>query len=391
MNREETKTLQAFLNANGQNVGRIDGHLGPKTTRALQAFLTSNGFPEVGTVDGVWGSKTARAYSAAKAKGLFSGTQKAPAAVAPAAVARPSSAHGWDYGFAARHRPVNGKPMINSAELLSDSVGHGGANRPDDVKKVQKLLAVEPDGVVGPVTRRGIRDYQKSSGLRVTGRFEQGPIPERASRSARSGQTSGRSTQPDRVAMPEGTKFIYVDLGSQMLVAFQGPEITHCFPCVTGAKSSPTKPGQGKIYRKQKIYRSVKYKAQMNYALFFRTYGEAIHASYVPEDLEFLGLSVREWVPNKIAQRARRYARTLLGQDEGVFGSRGCVGLAEEDAIELFDWTPFHMRVELGVVPWEQFAQRHTAAQAATRVATTGALSEPPAVSRRETTFTGRW
>jgi hypothetical protein len=104
---------------------------------------------------------------------------------------------------------------------------------------------------------------------------------------------------------PAGKKKIRVLLGKQVLYAFQGSKQVFEFDCVTGASDHPTTIGMYHIMRKDRIHRSTKYNAQMNYAMFFSSDGKAIH--------QYHGL-----VPLAVVRVAK----------SGVsdwFGSHGCV------------------------------------------------------------------
>ena len=73
-------------------------------------------------------------------------------------------------------------------------------------------------------------------------------------------------------------KQIIVDLDDQVLYAYDGPNRTYEFDCTSGDSSHHTaiRPSLFQISRKEKIYRSKKYDAQMNYAMFFSDDGKAI-------------------------------------------------------------------------------------------------------------------
>ena len=85
---------------------------------------------------------------------------------------------------------------------------------------------------------------------------------------------------------------------------------------MTGDQDHPTNPGVFKIFKKNRIHRSSKYDAQMNYAMFFERDGKAIHQYHGPFTLT-------------------RLAKTALSDR---FGSHGCVRLEESNARTLFDW-----------------------------------------------------
>ncbi|MFO0977355.1 MAG: L,D-transpeptidase [Planctomycetaceae bacterium] len=118
-------------------------------------------------------------------------------------------------------------------------------------------------------------------------------------------------------------KKIFVDLSRQKLYAFDGNVLFQQYNCVSGDNENPTTPGSHKVYRKHKKYRSKKYNAQMDYAMFFHG-GEAIHESHVVVVMSY----------GRVALRA-----IGLG-DQDPFGSHGCVRLQSSAAEELFNWTP---------------------------------------------------
>ena len=113
-------------------------------------------------------------------------------------------------------------------------------------------------------------------------------------------------------------KRIVVDITSQILRAYSGSKLTYDFEAITGAEGHRTTPGNYSILRKQQVAYSRKYGAQMNWAMFFDTDGKAIHQYHG----WFWGARTgKEWISD-------------------WFGSHGCVRLKEEDAQELFGWTP---------------------------------------------------
>lgn len=113
-------------------------------------------------------------------------------------------------------------------------------------------------------------------------------------------------------------KEIRVFLEERLLEAYEDGKLKYQFECIIGTDDHPTLPGKFQIFRKQKICRSVKYNAQMNYAMFFEADGKAIHQYHWNFALAR--------VANQVAS--------------GAFGSHGCVRLKEEDVAVLFDWAP---------------------------------------------------
>lgn len=142
--------------------------------------------------------------------------------------------------------------------------------------------------------------------------------------------------KPDGLISPNGNtiyflggvrksgKQIIADLGDQKLYAFDGSVKQFEFHCASGDSKSPTavKPELFSIMRKHKDYRSRKYDAPMDYAMFFTYDGKAIHQSTAVAVTSFL-------------------------KDMGMnyFGSHGCIRLSESDASKLFGWTPMNTPV----------------------------------------------
>jgi lipoprotein-anchoring transpeptidase ErfK/SrfK len=120
------------------------------------------------------------------------------------------------------------------------------------------------------------------------------------------------------------TKRIVVKLDRQVLLALEGKSAVHEFDCATGADTHATKPGLFTIHRKHRYYRSRKYDAQMNFALFFSRDGKAIHESMAVGPTSYL-----------------RY----LGVTS--LGSHGCVRLASKDAEVIFNWAPVGTQVSV--------------------------------------------
>ena len=109
-------------------------------------------------------------------------------------------------------------------------------------------------------------------------------------------------------------KTIIVNLHRQVLDAYNKSSRTYHFNCASGDSSHPTPPGYYKIQRKEKVYRSKTYDAQMNYAMFFHR-GYAIHMAHAVGITSYL----KTW-----------------GFDS--MGSHGCVRLPEDNAAALFNW-----------------------------------------------------
>jgi lipoprotein-anchoring transpeptidase ErfK/SrfK len=93
---------------------------------------------------------------------------------------------------------------------------------------------------------------------------------------------------------------------------------------MTGASDHPTERGQFVVLRKREQYRSRRYDADMNFAMFFSEDGKAIHMYHGPFQVT-------------------RFMKSM----SGWFGSHGCVRLEESDARTLFYWTPSRTPIEI--------------------------------------------
>jgi lipoprotein-anchoring transpeptidase ErfK/SrfK len=123
-------------------------------------------------------------------------------------------------------------------------------------------------------------------------------------------------------------KAIFVDLRRQILYAYDGARLVYRFDCVSGDRDHTTTPGTHTIGRKHRIYRSRRYGAQMNYAMFFHG-GEAIHEANAVLPMSHIRTALR-----------------AVGMEESdPFGSHGCVRLEQNQARMLFEWTPPGTRV----------------------------------------------
>lgn len=120
-------------------------------------------------------------------------------------------------------------------------------------------------------------------------------------------------------------KTIKVSLGRQILVAYDGTKEMFKFDCATGDEDHPTDPGRFTIFKKDRKHFSQKYKAQMDYAMFFTRDGKAIHMSHLVGPISLL---------------------KSIGLNS--FGSHGCVRLSESDAAALFGWAPLQTVVFVG-------------------------------------------
>lgn len=121
-------------------------------------------------------------------------------------------------------------------------------------------------------------------------------------------------------------KRIEVSLADQVLTAIEDGKTAHRFDCVTGDDDHPTTAGSWMIHRKHRTYRSKKYNAQMDYAMFYHN-GEAIHQYHGP-----IPISVLKVIKRNVT---------------GWIGSHGCVRLSRADAETLFEWAPMKTKVKI--------------------------------------------
>jgi lipoprotein-anchoring transpeptidase ErfK/SrfK len=117
-------------------------------------------------------------------------------------------------------------------------------------------------------------------------------------------------------ALADGKK-ILVNVGQQKLYAVQANKLVYEFDVVTGKPGKETTVGDYRVFRKVKDYTSKTYGSPMPFSMFFSEDGKAIHAT--------------SWAV------LRSYLHAYLTES---VGSMGCVGLTEEDAAELYKWTP---------------------------------------------------
>jgi lipoprotein-anchoring transpeptidase ErfK/SrfK len=119
---------------------------------------------------------------------------------------------------------------------------------------------------------------------------------------------------------------IVVDLRAQTVAAYEGGTLFHACECVTGDAAHPTPVGRYKVLRREHPYTSHTYNVPMNYALFFKGTGEALHQYHGPAPWGLL-----------------RIGRTLTS----AVGSHGCVRLQESDARKLYHWARVGTTVEI--------------------------------------------
>ena len=121
-------------------------------------------------------------------------------------------------------------------------------------------------------------------------------------------------------------KSILVELQARRVTASEGDTVFHSCECVPGDVSHRTPVGKFHIIRKQHPYVSHTYHVPMNYAMFFKNTGEALHQYHGPLPWWALrmGRNMSDW-----------------------FGSHGCVRLQEADAKQLYEWAPMGTPVEV--------------------------------------------
>jgi hypothetical protein len=205
---------------------------------------------------------------------------------------------------------------------IRGSVGKGGTNNKDDMDVVLELLRV----------RRGEAWYESKIGTLVVPDAKDPKLVEKLAAVILTFQAKAQEVKaPDGLVVPNGNtilflgglrgsgKQIIVDQNDQLLHAYDGGRQAFKFDCASGDSKHATSvhPSIFSVTRKEKIYRSKKYDAQMNYAMFFSDDGKAIHQSNA------VGLTsvLKSWGMN-------------------YFGSHGCVRLTENEAAKMFEWTP---------------------------------------------------
>ena len=112
-------------------------------------------------------------------------------------------------------------------------------------------------------------------------------------------------------------KEIHVDIEHQTLAAIENGKEIYKFDVVTGRDGKETTAGRYSIFRKEKKYTSKTYGSEMPYTMFFSADGKAIHGTQMTV--------------------LRSYLHSYLTES---VGSKGCVGLIDDDAKALFEWTP---------------------------------------------------
>jgi lipoprotein-anchoring transpeptidase ErfK/SrfK len=121
----------------------------------------------------------------------------------------------------------------------------------------------------------------------------------------------------DEKAKAQPKKEIRVNVDEQTLAALENGEPVYTFDIVSGRPEKETLVGTFKIFRKHEKYTSKTYGSEMPYTMFFTDDGKAIHGTNMAT--------------------LRSYLHTYLTES---VGSQGCVGLTDDNAKLLFDWTP---------------------------------------------------
>ncbi|WP_444930136.1 L,D-transpeptidase [Microbulbifer sp. SSSA002] len=219
------------------------------------------------------------------------------------------------------------KYTIGTTNYIFNRVGKGGVNSSADIRSIISLLE----------NRKKDPYYQeKLHGLKIPNPFSSNIIRELTQCISDFQASIQGSKKVDGAVDPAGSTILYlggvrltgkhiiVDLDHQNLYAYNGKNKIYEFHCASGDKGHPTaiKPSLHYIYRKHKEYRSRKYDAQMDYAMFFTKDGKAIHQSNAVSVTSFL---------------------KFFGADS--LGSHGCVRLSEDDAKKLFSWSPMNTPV----------------------------------------------
>ncbi len=112
-------------------------------------------------------------------------------------------------------------------------------------------------------------------------------------------------------------KRITVDLDNQLLKAYSGEELVFDYHAVTGSCAKWTHPGNYQVDRKVEDYVSQTYDVPMPYTMFFTDDGKAIHGTSFATIRSFLHVYISDKV-----------------------GSKGCVGISNSNARELYEWAP---------------------------------------------------
>jgi lipoprotein-anchoring transpeptidase ErfK/SrfK len=150
-------------------------------------------------------------------------------------------------------------------------------------------------------------------------------------------------------------KKITVDISNQRLQALYAGSVIYDFPCVTGDVKHPTPKGKFKVIKKERIYRSKTYDAQMNYALQITNTGIYIHESYNysehPDQQSFLAKAISDTTATSVSRMRAWFPSVQKAEVKvgniNLIGSHGCIRLAHSDAVKLFDWADVGSEVEV--------------------------------------------
>jgi hypothetical protein len=210
---------------------------------------------------------------------------------------------------------------------IQHSVGKGGVNSQTDLRVIIDLLNER---------KKDSYYFQKMNTIKIPKPYSKNLAIEITQCIYEFQKEIQKLNNPDGLVSPSGNtilflggvrnqgKHIIVDIDDQNLYAFNGSIKVHSYYCATGDKKHPTaiEPSLHRVFRKHEDYTSKKYNAPMDYAMFFTHDGKAIHQSSA------VGI-------------------TSLLKDLGFdsLGSKGCVRLSEDNAKELFNWTPMNTPV----------------------------------------------
>ncbi len=217
--------------------------------------------------------------------------------------------------------------MGYNMKAIASSVGLGGKNDKNDIVTIIHLLSLR---------KKDSYYNKKIAQIKIPNIKSKTLLTDLESAIKIFQKTVQGQKKPDGLVSPNGNTIYFLggvrksgqqiiaDLDDQKLYAFDGAVKQFEFHCATGDSKHPTavKPELFSIIRKHKKYRSVKYDAQMDYAMFFSYDGKAIHQSNAVTVTSFL-------------------------KDIGVnfLGSHGCIRLPESDAKKIFAWAPMNTPV----------------------------------------------
>lgn len=148
-------------------------------------------------------------------------------------------------------------------------------------------------------------------------------------------------------------KKILIEIAKQKLRGFEDGKEVFSISCVTADGDHATPIGNFRILNKERIRRSVKYNAQMNYALKLTSDGIYIHEAYNyienPNKQSYIATLISDTTTSIISNTRAWFPSvqdlSINAGDVNLFGSHGCIRLAHTDAVNLFNWAEFRMTV----------------------------------------------